>query len=255
MKLQELEEKRRISSSMISDMSISDEVQEVKIPQTAEQVYKPMIVRPQSTPKKVFIINSQNRDWVKQPDRNMLFFKVSIDLKTNDIEPLKILFPVFVKDMTPYVNLTITDDTRVQKYVFIFNKNIGSSWDEWVHMQQDNPLYLSNNSWKISLLDCFNNPLLLGSDDINVLEVSENGKHFDIKFDTEKENHHLDLLKKNDIINIKTFHNVIETAKIIHNHGDSLTIMNDTLKLEDFIQSMILNWKAQYFIVFGYHTK
>jgi hypothetical protein len=96
---------------------------------------------------------------------------------------------------------------------------------------------------------------LLGSDDINVLEVSENGKHFDIKFDTERENHHLDLLKKNDIINIKTFHNVIETAKIIHNHGDSLTIMNDTLKLEDFIQSMILNWKAQYFIVFGYHTK
>jgi hypothetical protein len=294
MKLQELENKRRMSSTFMNEMSIAgtgnaegveggvaggvaggvvggvvggvaggavggaeEHSKTVKDPilQIPEQFYKSMAKR-QSVPKKVFIINSHNRDWIKQPQRNMLYFKIGIDCRMNVVEPEKILFPVFVKNITPYVNLTITDDARTQKYIYFFNKTNGD-WDEWVHIQQDNPLYLSNGNWKITLHDCFNSPLLLGSDDINVMEVSlaENGKDFIIKVDLENEEHHLDMLKKNDIIYVKTYNGAVETAKVLHNSVGSLTIRNSTLKQEDFIQSKILNWKAQYYIAFSYHAK
>jgi hypothetical protein len=271
MKLQELENKRRLSSTLMNEMvgtgnaeggvagdaGAEEHSKTVKDPilQIPDQFYKSMAKR-QSVPKKVFIINSHSRDWVKQSQRNMLYFKIGIDCKTNVIEPEKIIFPLFVKHITPYVNLTITDDARTQKYIYFFNKTNGD-WDEWMHVQQDNPLYLSNGNWKITLHDCFNSPLSLGNDDINVMEVSlaENGKDFIIKVDLENEEHHLDMLKKNDVIYVKTYNNIIESAKVLKSSEGSITIRNSTLKQEDFIQSKILNWKVQYYIVFSYHAK
>ena len=45
-----------------------------------------------STNKKTLIINSYSRDWINFPSRNQLSFTVNIDLQSNIIEPLKILF-------------------------------------------------------------------------------------------------------------------------------------------------------------------
>jgi hypothetical protein len=278
MKLQELENKRRLSSTLMNEIVGTGNAEGVEggvtgvvgvayaeehsktvkdpILQIPEQFYKSMMTKRQSVPKKVFIINSHSRDWVKQSQRNMLYFKIGIDCRMNVVEPEKIIFPLFVKHITPYVNLTITDDAKTQKYIYFFNKTNGD-WDEWMHIQQDNPLYLSNGNWKITLHDCFNSPLLLGSDDINVMEVSiaENGKDFIIKVDLENEEHHLDMLKKNDIIYVKTYNGSVETAKVLKSSEGFITIRNSTLKQEDFIQSKILNWKAQYYIAFSYHAK
>lgn len=245
-KLQELEEKRKMASTFVNE-TIIEEVQTIaQTPDISEQLYK-MSKKP--VVKKIFVINSHNRDWVKQPQRSMLQFNIGIDLKTNVIEPLKILLPVFTKELTPYINLSITDDIKTQKYVFFFHKNNGE-WDEWIHEQTNNPLYLTNNNWKISLYDCFNAPLALGNDDINVLEVStaENGKDFVLKTSHEE---YMYLLKKYDTIYIKTFSNDIDAAKVVQN-DDKFIIRNNVLKQEDFINSKILNWKAQYYIVFSY---
>ena len=253
-KLQELEEKRRLVSTLgtVSNETYmnTDDTQNISTtPVIAQQLHK---IGKVAIIKRVFVINSHSRDWVKQPQRNMLHFKIGIDLKTNVIEPLKILLPVFVKELTPYVNLSITDDTKIHKYVFFFHKNNGE-WDEWTHIQVNNSLYLSNNNWKISLYDCFNAPLALGSDDINVLEVAmaENGKDFVLKISQEEQMH---LLKKNDTIYVKTYSNNIEAAKVLQN-DDKFIIRNEMLNQEDFINSKILNWKAQYYIVFSYYTK
>jgi hypothetical protein len=58
--------------------------------------------------KKTLIINSYSRDWIINPHRNTLSFTINIDLQNNVIEPLKILFPLYVKNITPYIILVIT---------------------------------------------------------------------------------------------------------------------------------------------------
>jgi hypothetical protein len=253
-KLQELEEKRQFISTLGNvpneTYMNTDDTQIISTtPVIALQSHK---IGKRATIKKMFVINSHSRDWIKQPQRNMLHFKIGIDLKTNVIVPVKILLPVFVKDLTPYINLSITDDIKTHKYVFFFQKNNGE-WDEWTHIQDNNSLYLSNNNWKISLYNCFNSPLALGSDDINVLEVamSDNGKDFVLKISHED---HIHLLKKNDTVYVKTYSNDIEAAKVLQN-DDKFIIRNEMLRQEDFINSKILNWKAQYYIVFSYYTK
>ena len=73
--------------------------------------------------KKTLIINSFSRDWVNNPKRNQLSFTVNIDLQSNIIEPLKILFPRYVKDISPYIVLVITDNHRTFKYNFLYSKS------------------------------------------------------------------------------------------------------------------------------------
>ena len=126
--------------------------------------------------KKTLIINSFNRDWINNPNRNKLTISVNIDLANNIIEPLKILFPKYVKELTPYIILVITDNHKTFKYTFLYSKSSGK-WDIWKLINKgdniNNNINLTNKNWKINFLDYHNNELNLGKDDIKINNIND----------------------------------------------------------------------------------
>jgi len=126
--------------------------------------------------KKTLIINSFSRDWISNPSRNKLFFTVNIDLQNNIIEPLKILFPTYVKNITPYIILVITDNHKTFKFNFLYSKTAGK-WDIWKLINKDNNINnninLTNKKWKIHFLDYLNNELDLGKDNIKISNIND----------------------------------------------------------------------------------
>jgi len=145
--------------------------------------------------KKTLIINSYNRDWINNPMRNKLSFTINIDLQNNIIEPLKILFPAYVKQMTPYITMVVTDNHKTFKYSFLFSSTSGK-WDIWKLITEgeniNNQINLANKNWKIQFLDYIGNELNLGTDNIKIGRVREvrevrnnnNNKAFDTNIDT-----------------------------------------------------------------------
>jgi hypothetical protein len=145
--------------------------------------------------KKTLIINSYNRDWINNPMRNKLSFTINIDLQNNIIEPLKILFPAYVKQMTPYITMVVTDNHKTFKYSFLFSSTSGK-WDIWKLITEgeniNNQINLANKNWKIQFLDYIGNELNLGTDNIKIGRVREarearealnNNKAFDTNID------------------------------------------------------------------------
>ena len=126
--------------------------------------------------KKTLIINSYCRDWINNPSRNKLSFTVNIDLQNNIIEPFKILFPKYVKDMTSYITMVITDSHKTFKYNFLFSSTSGK-WDIWKLIAEgdnvNNQINLANKSWKIHFLDYIGNELNLGTDNIKISQINE----------------------------------------------------------------------------------
>jgi hypothetical protein len=144
--------------------------------------------------KKTLIINSYSRDWINNPSRNQLSFTVNIDLQSNIIEPLKILFPVYVKDMSPYITMVITDNHRTFKYNFLYSKTSGK-WDIWKLINKgnniNNNINLSNKKWKINFFDYLNHELSLGRDDIKISQVSDYTTH---KYDNQMMDTNIDTI-------------------------------------------------------------
>uniref|UniRef100_A0A6C0LJW2 Uncharacterized protein n=1 Tax=viral metagenome TaxID=1070528 RepID=A0A6C0LJW2_9ZZZZ len=144
--------------------------------------------------KKTLIINSYSRDWINNPSRNQLSFTVNIDLQSNIIEPLKILFPVYVKDMSPYITMVITDNHRTFKYNFLYSKTSGK-WDIWKLINKgnniNNNINLANKKWKINFFDYLNHELNLGRDDIKISQVSDYTTH---KYDNQSMDTNIDTI-------------------------------------------------------------
>ena len=144
--------------------------------------------------KKTLIINSYSRDWINNPSRNQLSFTVNIDLQSNIIEPLKILFPAYVKDMSPYITMVITDNHRTFKYNFLYSKTSGK-WDIWKLINKgnniNNNINLANKKWKINFFDYLNHELNLGRDDIKISQVSDYATH---KYDNQMMDTNIDTI-------------------------------------------------------------
>jgi hypothetical protein len=129
-----------------------------------------------NTNKKTLIVNSFSRDWINNPNRNKLSFTVNIDLVNNIIEPLKILFPKYVKELTPYIILVITDNHKTFKFTFLYSKSLGK-WDIWKLINKgdniNNNINLTNKNWRIKFLDYLNNELNLGKDNIKISNIND----------------------------------------------------------------------------------
>ena len=253
-----------------------------------------------NTNKKTLIINSFSRDWISNPSRNKLFFTVNIDLQNNIIEPLKILFPKYVKNITPYIILVITDNHKTFKYNFLYSKSAGS-WDIWKLINKDNNINnninLTNKNWKIHFLDYLNNELDLGKDDIKICNINDykmnkydnndvnnannyietnidnilapskivlkNTKKknlYEINIDysdiIEYDEYNLNNLSKYDYLQLKTYSNKYVNIKVIDvdiNLGKIIILDENNLTREDFINSSMLNYGAQYTLILTYY--
>ena len=253
--------------------------------------------------KKTLIINSFCRDWKNNPNRNKLNFTVNIDLQNNIIEPFKILFPKYVKDITPYIILVITDNHKTFKYTFLYSKASGK-WDIWKLVNKDNNINnhinLTNKSWKIKFMDYLNNELNLGKDDIKVSQINDykmstydnnninvetnidnilmsyndpNNLPKDTKADTklnmyeinidysnllEYDEYKLNIVSKYDYMQLITYSNKYVNIKVIDVNNDmgKIIILNETnLMKEDFINSSLLNYSAQYSLILTYYPR
>jgi len=243
--------------------------------------------------KKTLIINSYSRDWVNFPSRNQLSFTVNIDLQSNVIAPLKILFPNYVKNLSPYITMVITDNHKTFKYKFLYSKSSGK-WDIWKIITKDNNINnninLANKKWRVNFLDYLNHELDLGRDDIKISQVCDytthkyDNKSMDTSIDTilmprnhprprmnlyetdidysnqfEYDEYKLNIVSKCDYMQMKTTRNTYVNMKVLEVNNDlgkiiMLNEMNDnTITKEDFTNASLLNYAAQYSLILTYY--
>lgn len=238
--------------------------------------------------KKTLIINSYSRDWINFPSRNQLSFTVNIDLQSNVITPLKILFPNYVKNLTPYITMVITDNRKTFKYKFLYSKSSGK-WDIWKLITKDNNINnninLVNKKWNINFLDYLNQELDLGRDDIKISQVCDYTTHkydtksMDTSIDTilmprnqrpqlnlyetdidysnqfEYDEYKLNIVSKCDYMQMKTARNIYVNMKVLEVNNDlgKIIMLNKNLVKEDFINASLLNYAAQYSLILTYY--
>lgn len=279
-RVKELEEKRRISNmllqtegyKMLEDTISSENQQYQNNVNSMNTYFNPSIItdvihqitdNKKSSYSKNVIINSHSRDWIKYPNRSQLKFTIGIDFTQTVIEPYIIIFPSFVKELTPYVTMTIHDGMKNQKIHFIYSKSNGSTWDQWELMNKNktDTIYLENKNWNIVFYDYLNKELDIGNDDINILEVSKIGEAFCIKianndkYRLTSKSHESAIIKFHsgsvEYVTLKRsdteYSNYIEY--ILHHHYQT------NIQLEDFINSKLLNLNAQYSIIFAQQKK
>jgi hypothetical protein len=238
--------------------------------------------------KKTLIINSYSRDWINFPSRNQLSFTINIDLQSNVITPLKILFPNYVKNLTPYITMVITDNRKTFKYKFLYSKSSGK-WDIWKLITKDNNINnninLVNKKWNINFLDYLNQELDLGRDDIKISQVCDYTTHkydtksMDTSIDTilmprnqhpqlnlyetdidysnqfEYDEYKLNIVSKCDYMQMKTARNIYVNMKVLEVNNDlgKIIMLNKNLVKEDFINASLLNYAAQYSLILTYY--
>jgi len=213
---------------------------------------------------KNFIINSLNRDWARNVQRNNIKFNISVDVYANTFYPQCICFPSFVKNITPYVLMNITDNSKSLFYSFTCdNKTRASSkWDTWYPVDDVENISLQNKTWSIKFYDFMNNELDLGSDNISITEVSsKNEKEFLLKIPMHSDSYDNNF-NINDIISIRTYSGKVYNKKITdyvkaERNSDGINIMtiiddNNELVIDDFINSRILNTNNQYSFIIKY---
>ena len=276
-----------------ANMDIPTSTGTIVMPNVAEIMEKVITTLNTSTNtfvnKKTLIINSYSRDWINFPNRNQLSFTVNIDLQSNVISPLKILFPNYVKNQTSYITMVITDNHKTFKYKFLYSKSSGK-WDIWKLITKDNNINnninLANKKWKINFLDYLNNELDLGRDDIKISQVCDYTTHkydtksMDTSIDTiliprnnprpqlnlyeididysnqfEYDEYKLNIVSKCDYMQMKTARNMYVNMKILEVNNDlgKIIMLNQNLVKEDFVNASLLNYGAQYSLILTYY--
>jgi hypothetical protein len=236
---------------------------------------------------KTLIINSYNRDWTIYNNRNNLSLSINIDLTKNIIEPKKLLMPIYVKSITPYITMTINDGKKTQKFQFILSVSAtatgtgtGGNWDTWDIMNNEletinNIVQLNNKEWLISFTDFLNNELELGSDCININRITKTFNDNQYNIITEKTDmlgyngYHLDLINKYDNILLKTSDDSDILLKVLEIDDNNITVLYKDDKddkdmggiwgpegtITDITEAYLLNCKAQYSIILSYHSR
>jgi len=266
LKLRELEARRRIVPQYpIDDINSNITSQNItpiynNIPPVQNIIYKanPIAITlpnpiDNSITYKTFIINSHNRNWDKNPFRNNIKCTMSIDISNNAFFPYCICFPTYVKDLSPYILMNLSDGQKNIIYTFIC-KEKGSKWDIWNTINDIEDISLTNKIWMIKFFDYTNNELDLGQDNIPILEVNKKDNKFILKIATDtKYNNNF---KENDVISIRISNTKIYNKNIIsYDNGIICTVDDEDLIMEDFINAKILNMNNQYSIIIKYHYK
>lgn len=248
-KLQELETRRKVIPEF------SDKIEETQQKQDIHDVvYKPTPPISITVPKskknnfKTLMINSINRDWIKQPLRNNIKFGMSVDTNNNVFFPYCLCLPNFVKNITPYVLMNISDGAKSIYYSFTTDGNGNGNdnkWDIWKTVESPENISLSGKIWSLKLFDFINNELKLGEDNCNITQVLQNDDNtICIKHDKSIGNDIAIKLKNN-----KTIYTTV-------NASDNRTFtIQDDYDITEFINAKILNVEEQFSFIIKYCYK
>jgi hypothetical protein len=159
----------------------------------------------------------------------------------------------------------------------------------------NNNINLANKNWKIHFLDYLNNELDLGKDDIKISNINDYKKNkydnndnnyietnidnilipsklvpkntkknnlYEINIDysniIEYDEYNLNILSKYDYLQLKTYSNKYVNIKVIDvdiNLGKIIILNENNLTKEDFLNSSLLNYGAQYSLILTYYPK
>jgi hypothetical protein len=153
---------------------------------------------------------------------------------------------------------------------------------------------LANKNWKISFLDYLNNDLNLGTDDIKVSQINDYNMNTYDKYDNnisidtnidnilmpsddtkacassfyeinidysnllEYDEYKLNTISKYDYLQLKTYGGKYANVKVIDvnsNLGKIIISNENNLAKEDFINSSLLNYGAQYSLILTYYPR
>lgn len=199
---------------------------------------------------KTLIINSINRDWHKRPQRNNMQFTMPIDPYLHQCYIRCVCFPEYVKQITPYILMNISDGGK-NKFITLIPEFCNDCWDIWKPIEESEYLGIQTKQCSVKFFDLSNAELDLGSDNISIKEVSYNNNKFVLKLDNAEGN-----LRQNSAILVKTGNGKIHNKRIVQyqHQNNLLTILDDQkdLAIDDFIDSKILNISSQYAIIMSY---
>jgi hypothetical protein len=211
----------------------------------------PVQMQPSQQKYKTFVINSINRDWVSNPNINNLKINIpsNINILLNDIYADCLCLHKNIKNITPYVIMNISDNVKNYQVIFIC-KSHNNNWDIWYPTNSDNyEIDLSKKTWTITLFDFNNKELNIGYDNIQIIEINNHKEHY-YKF--KLSNYKLNL---NDNITIKLYDSTIIKTEVIEVLDNSYIIDKNNVKIEQFINSHILNDMKQYSFILKYTSK
>lgn len=263
-KLRELEARRQIIPTY---QDIQQEETRIELPKQApiQPITFALPSQTQVIDKiyKTFIINSLNRDWDKTPLRNNIKFSVPLSLDTNLFYLDTLCLPTFVRNITPYVIINVSDGNKRIFYTLLpLATSTGcSKWDVWKPIQNAENIVLGHKNWSLKLYDFYNNELDLGADDIQIVEVKKDDKvdnKFTIKLQVDKHSYDNNFTPNDNMI-LRANNTKLHYNTILHYDKDTgtMTIVDkkNKLKPEDFINSKIMNCNNQFSCIIKYCYK
>jgi len=256
-KLKDLEFRRKIIPSF-SEENVEKQIEPIPSELTSQPsiVYKtePISVTIPPVEEKRFktiIINSANRDWIKNPIRNNIEFKLSTDTRSNVFYPQSLLLPSRIKNMTPYVFLHLSDEFTDDFCSFTCSSSSSDKWDIWCPVDNVESISLTSNNWSMKLLDFTNNSIDLGKDDIEISKVFKQQHFFQLFLSNEDI-----VFQKNDNIQLK-FQNGKHIWKQIcevNEISNTITISdyNEEITIQDFVGCKVLLGFEQFSLILKY---
>jgi len=122
---------------------------------------------------KPVVLKGHERPWIHSPERHTLIFNGPLPDSIH-IRLSKILLPKRVSRNTPCVNLNIRSATDKRMEVLCSLDKEGPIWDIWKPISSRLALIKTFACpWTIQLQDVFNNPLSMGKDAIQIINVKQ----------------------------------------------------------------------------------
>lgn len=273
LKVLELEEKRSVANSLANLQKQQSEVKESKQESYIQQsnpinfnlkILEKLEVLSRDKTKVIYkniVINSYNRDWCNNPNRNKLSFTINIDLLKNNIKIDRLLLPKLIKYKTSFVTMTINNNKHAQKIIFILKTSSNeNAWDIWENINSDNILLITAKNWHISFTDFLNNDLDMGQDNIDIIEVEDNLNNiYDLTINNgdkmKYDSFGVSLINKYDNILIKTNLGDNIQGKVLNIADNILSVYIENIEKKILMNSSLLNYKGQYTIMMSYCPK
>lgn len=273
LKVLKLEEKRSVANSLANLQKQQSEVKESKQESYIQQsnpinfnvkILEKLEVLSREKTKvicKNIVINSYNRDWSNNPDRNKLSFTINIDLLKNNIKIDRLLLPKLIKYKTSFVTMTINNNKHAQKIIFILKTSSNeNAWDIWENINSDNILLITAKNWHISFTDFLNNDLDMGQDNIDIIEIDDNLNNiYDLTINNgdkmKYDSFGVSLINKYDNILIKTNLGDNIQGKVLNIADNILRVYIENIEKKILMNSSLLNYKGQYTIMMSYCPK
>ena len=273
LKVLELEEKRSVANSLANLQKQQSEVKESKQESYIQQsnpinfnvkILEKLEVLSREKTKVIYkniVINSYNRDWCNNPNRNKLSFTINIDLLKNNIKIDRLLLPKLIKYKTSFVTMTINNNKHAQKIIFVLKTSSNeNAWDIWENINSDNILLITAKNWHISFTDFLNNDLDMGQDNIDIIEVEDNLNNiYELTINNgdkmQYDSFGVSLINKYDNILIKTNLGDNIQGKVLNINDNILSVYIENIEKKILMNSSLLNYKGQYTIMMSYCHK